>query len=179
MCQLRHALWHYWTMFSEHICAWFLAWGLLPARAHHHPLPTTLAPGIVGRVANSLSVLVGVDYWWVKWLYALYKWSPPLLEQLSNWLMWQLLWESNPMNIFTSSVTYLQSRDLNLMARNVPNVQPDILRWEVWETVWKLPWWLLPPLRKSVVVPSLTVLVLRSFQKKEQATKCDQQNSNC
>ena len=44
-----------------------------------------------------------------------------------------------------------------------------ILRWEALETVWKLPWWLLPPLRKSVVV--CFSLVLGSFKKNEQAWK--------
>ena len=53
------------------------------------------------------------------------------------WTITQLtdLWEFNFMNIFTSSATdRQQSWDLNLMARNVPNVQPDILRWEALET---------------------------------------------
>ena len=80
------------------------------------------------------------------------------------WTIWRLtvLWEPNFMNIFTSSATDRgQAWDLNLMACNVPNVPPDILRWEALETVWKLPWWLLPPppCRKSVVLPLMAISV--------------------
>ena len=82
--------------------------------------------------------------------------TPRTIRQLTA------LWEPNFMNIFTSSATDRgQAWDLNLMACNVPNVPPDILRWEALETVWKLPWWLLPPppCRKSVVHPLMAISV--------------------
>ena len=103
-----------------------------------------------------------------------------ILEQLCNWFLWQFY--GNPIARIYSHLlwpTTSATRSLRFEfdgAPNVPNVQPDILRWEALETLWKL----LDDsflLSGNQLFPAASQayfgLLLRSFPRNEQAWKCE------